>query len=286
MTGFALSLVLGAAFVHATWNFLAKKVGGGPEFVWLFSVLTALIYLPLNIGVIVWQQPAIGWPQLIFMLGTMALHMAYFLLLQQGYRSGDLSLVYPLARGTGPTLSTLAAIVFFGERPTALALIGALLVVVGVFVLTGGPAIFKRDKLAPSLIFGLLTGLLIATYTLWDKHAVSVLLIPPLLLDYGSTLGRTLLLAPFARRQWPLVRQHWQTHRWEVIGVACFNPLSYILVLTALIFTPVSYIAPAREMSVLIVVLMGTGLLKEGDTARRLIAAGLIVLGVVALALN
>ena len=68
--------------------------------------------------------------------------------------------------------------------------------------------------------------------------------------------------------------------------MACFNPLSYILVLTALIFTPVSYIAPAREMSVLIVVLMGTGLLKEGDTARRLIAAGLIVLGVVALALN
>ena len=208
MTGFALSLVLGAAFVHATWNFLAKKVGGGPEFVWLFSVLTALIYLPLNIGVIVWQQPAIGWPQLIFMLGNTTLHLAYFLLLQQGYRSGDLSLVYPLARGTGPTLSTLAAILFFGERPTALALVGALLVVVGVFVLTGGPAIFKRDKLAPSLIFGLLTGLLIATYTLWDKHAVSVLLIPPLLLDYGSTLGRTLLLAPSARRRWPLVRQH------------------------------------------------------------------------------
>ena len=286
MTGFALTLVLAAAFVHATWNFLAKKAGGGPEFVWLFSFLTALLYLPLNLGLIIWLQPTFGWPELISMLGSAALHLAYFLMLQQGYRNGDLSLVYPLARGTGPTLSTVAAILFLGEHPTSLALIGALLVVGGVFVLTGGPTIFKRDNLAPSLTFGLLTGLLIAGYTLWDKHAVSVLLIPPLLLDYGSTLGRMVMLAPYARRHWPAVRHHWRDHRWEVIGVACFNPLSYILVLTALTFTPISYIAPAREMSVLLVVLMGTGLLKEGDAPRRLIAAGLIVLGVVTLALN
>jgi hypothetical protein len=113
-----------------------------------------------------------------------------------------------------------------------------------------------------------------------------VLLLSPLLLDYSSNLGRALLLAPLAWRRRAAVAELWRLHRWSVIGMALLNPLAYILVLTAMVTTPVSYVAPARELSILIATLFGTTLLAEGDMGRRLGAAGAMMLGVVALALG
>jgi hypothetical protein len=80
------------------------------------------------------------------------------------------------------------------------------------------------------------------------------------------------------------VRAAWRVHRPEALGVAILSPLAYMLVLTALVFTPVSYVAPAREISILFGTLMGGGLLAEGGLGRRLVAASFMVLGVVALA--
>src|SRR5690349_16047947 len=94
-----------------------------------------------------------------------ALHALYFLLLQRGYATGDLSLVYPLARGTGPLLSTTAAIVFLGERPSPLALAGAAVIILAVFSLMGRPGHASGSGMG----FALLTGAAIAAYTLWDK---------------------------------------------------------------------------------------------------------------------
>ncbi len=286
MTNLALTLVLSSAVLHATWNFLAKRANGGTAFVWLFALLSVIIYFPLAIGILIIQRPQLGPIEITFIIGSAVLHLGYFIALQQGYRVGDLSLIYPLARGTGPTISTVAAIILFSERPTWVALGGTLFVVAGVFVLTSGSVSLQGRNSRQSIFFGLLTGLLIASYTLWDKYAVGVLLIPPLLFDYGSNVGRILIFAPYAYRHWDEIVTEWQTHRLEAIGVACFSPLAYILVLTALAFTPVSYVAPVREISVLIVVIMGTGLLKEGQVVRRLVAALLIIVGVIGLALN
>uniref|UniRef100_A0A831TKA8 EamA family transporter n=1 Tax=Thermorudis peleae TaxID=1382356 RepID=A0A831TKA8_9BACT len=287
MTLFALGLILAAAFCHATWNLLAKRVGSGAPFVWLFGTLGALIYGPLAIGIILWQRPELGLPQLVFIVGSALLHIAYFLLLQQGYRVGDLSLVYPLARGTGPMLSTLGAIALFGERPSPLALAGAALIIGSIFLLTGGARLLRRPLSADgAVVFGLLTGTLIATYTLWDKHAVSALLIPPVVLDWSTAVARSLLLTPIAARRWDEVQALWRDHRLPVLGVAILTPLAYILVLTAMRFTPVSYVAPAREISILIGTAMGAHLLDEGDAHRRLLAASGMVLGIIALALG
>jgi len=285
MTAFALGLVLAAAFIHASWNFLAKRAGGGAAFVWLFAALSAIFYAPLAVIIYFWQKPYIGPMQIVFMAGSSLIHLAYFLILQRGYRVGDLSLVYPLARGTGPTLSTFTAILVLGERPTSLAIFGALLVAAGVFLLSSGPGSSGGSR-KWGVGYGLLTGTIIAMYTLWDKYAVSTLLIPPLLQDFCTTLGRVLLLGPVAFRKRAEVRKEWRIHRKEAIGVALLCPLSYIMVLTALITTPVSYIAPAREVSILIGALMGSRLLAEGDAHRRLPAAAAIVVGVMALALG
>lgn len=285
MTLGALILILIAAFIHASWNLLNKQASGHATFTWIVAVASALLYAPLTIGMIIVWQIEIGFMQVGLMAGSAALHTAYFLLLNQGYRVGDLSLVYPLARGTGPLLSSLAAIIFLGERPSLLAMCGTVLILGGVAMLSFNRTSFQQGT-RQAVCYALVTGLFIAAYTLWDKQAVSRFAMTPLVLDWGANLGRAIMLTPFAVRFWPSTKIEWRDHRYEAICIAVLIPLSYILVLTAMRFTPVSYVAPAREISILIGTIMGARLLAEGDARRRLVAAATMVLGLIGLALG
>ncbi len=286
MSALAIVLVLAAAVLHATWNYLAKRTYGGVPFVWLYSLIATAAYAPLIVILFLTTTFPLGAPQIMVLAVDGALQLTYFLLLSKGYQVGDLSLVYPLARGTGPLLSTIAAILLFGERPALIAFAGALLIAVGIFVMTGDPRKFRQANARPGVIFALLTGVVIASYTLWDKQALSIYLIPPLLLDWNSGLIESIVLLPLARRRWDDVRREWHDHRIQVIGVAILAPLAYLLVLTALSFSPVSYVAPMRESSVLIGTLMGARLLSEGDTKRRVMGAAVIAAGVIAIGLG
>ncbi|MEO8287205.1 MAG: DMT family transporter [Chloroflexota bacterium] len=286
MTTLALGLVLLSAIFHATWNLFAKRAGGAAVFVWLADAISCVVYLPLAVGVLVLEKPDLGPVEIGFMFGSALLHLGYFLALLRGYRVGDLSLVYPLARGTGPVISTLGAILLFSERPAPLALLGALMIAGGAFLLTGGPRVLGKGGSGWAIGYGLITGVLIGAYTLWDKFAVATLLIPPLLQYYGSSLGRVVLLAPYISNRREEIAREWRTHRLELFAVGLLSPVSYILVLVALTFTLVSYVAPAREISILLGAIMGARLLSEGDATRRLIASSAMVAGVVALALS
>lgn len=284
MNGFALLLILVAAVLHATWNLINKQASGLVTFTWVVAVLSALFYAPVTLAVMEIFGVGLSFADIGMIVGSGALHTAYFVLLNQGYRAGDLSLVYPLARGTGPLLSTLVAIIYFGERPSFVAIAGALLIVGGVFVLTGNWTLLRQSAKRDGVVYALVTGLFIAAYTLWDKQAVSRFGIMPLALDWGANVCRAILLTPFAVKYADETVNEWREHKWEAIAVAILIPLAYILVLTAMSFTPVSYVAPAREISILIGTAMGARLLSEGDGPRRLAAAGAMVLGIVALA--
>ncbi len=286
MTGWALTLILAAAVAHATWNFLNKRASGHPTFTWLVAVLSALLYAPATITVIEVWEIEINFVVIGLMAGSAALHTAYFVLLNQGYRAGDLSLVYPLARGTGPLLSSIGAILFLGERPSMIALAGALLIVGGAVMLTTNLSRLRQTGARDAMLYAFVTGLFIAAYTLWDKQAVSHFGMTPLVLDWGANVGRAILLTPLALRYPDQTVIEWREHKYEAISCAVLIPLAYILVLTAMQFTLVSYVAPAREISILIGTLMGTRLLGEGDAPRRLAGAGAMVLGVVGLAIG
>ena len=287
MTAAALALVLVAAAVHAGWNYFLKTARGGPAFMTLVAMVAAVVWAPVALGQWLWQGYVFQWVHLAPILASAAIHTAYFVLLDRGYRHGDLSVVYPLARATGPVLTIVAAVLLLGERPGVLALAGAALVILGAYLLTGNPLrLFSRDR-PKGAGFALLTGFTIALYTVVDKIAVSQYLIPPIVFDWACLALRVVMLWPIATWQAPdALAASWRADRRWIVLVAILSPLAYILVLTAMAFTPVSYVAPARELSILFAALMGTRFLKEADARRRLVAASLIVAGIAGLALG
>ena len=253
-------------------------------------VLTALLTRPHLTGM--------NW---LFLAGTGLLHGAYFLFLQLGYRLGDLSLAYPIGRGTGALLAALAGIVLLGERPTLIGYLGILAIVAGV-VTIGLPArpgsqpdatpawptsigSAERPSARGAVGFALATGLFIGCYTIWDKYAVATLHTEPVLQGYAGFPVMVAVFTPFVLRDRARLAKVWHSFRPQVLGAAVLSPLAYILVLIALSFTAVSAIAPAREVSVLFGVLLGRRLLGEDSLARRLAAAAAIVAGIIAIAI-
>jgi drug/metabolite transporter (DMT)-like permease len=290
-------------------------VTGASSFVWLMSLTATVLYAPVVALSVLVSPPRLTPLAWLFMIGTGLLQAGYFLFLQAGYRLGDLSLVYPLGRGTGALLAALAGITLLGERPGAAGITGIGLVVLGVLVLgapgraagsaspasgapasgspaSGSPAappLAGPPRAAPAsraITFALVTGMFIASYTLWDKYAVSTLRVPPLLQGYASLPVMALLLAPSALRQRGRTTRVWRRYRRQVTGAAVLSPLAYILVLIAMSFTAVSAVAPAREVSVLVGVILGRRLLGEGSLARRLTAAAAIAAGIICIAVG
>ena len=288
MTALALGLVLLSAFIHASWNFLLKKSGGGAGLITATNLVSLAVYLPVAAAVAHYSTYRFQPVHLALMLGSGLVHTAYFLMLDRAYRSGgDLSVVYPLARATGPLLTILVAIAALGERPSAVALGGAVLVGLSALVLTGNPLAWKRSEARNAIGFALATGCTIAVYTLWDKQSVARFLIAPLVYDWGCNFFRCLVLAPLTHHRAPgAIARAWREQRGAASAIGVLSPLSYILVLTAMVFTPVSLVAPAREVSILFAALMGAHLLREGDAGRRAVAAVGMVLGVSGLALG
>jgi len=288
VTAVALGLVLFSAFIHASWNFVLKKSGGGTGLIACANLASLAIYAPIVLGVTWYLGYRFQPMHLALMFASGMIHTFYFLLLDRAYRSGgDLSIVYPLARSTGPLITIVVAVLILGERPGPTALVGAVLIGASALLLTGNPFAWHKSEARHAVGFALLTGCVIAGYTIFDKASVASWLIPPLLYDWGCNFFRVFVLVPLAQRRAPgAMAAAWRDRRGAVIAIALGSPLSYILVLTAMVFTPVSLVAPAREVSILFAALMGAHFLREGDLTRRAIAAVGMVLGVSGLALG
>src|SRR5689334_14678654 len=138
MPALSLALVILAGLIHAVWNITAKKAGGDARFATFTGLLMAVIWAPLGIWLGWDVLPTWGSVEWGLVIVSGVVHVLYYIALLRGYRKADLTVVYPLARGSGPLLSSLVAILVFGERITALGLAGILAVVTGVFFIAGG----------------------------------------------------------------------------------------------------------------------------------------------------
>lgn len=281
----ALSLVLVAAVVHAAWNLAAKRISsGGTQFVWLYYTVGAVVLLPITIVQLVVEADRPQWSWLLAAVVTSLLHIAYGIVLQRGYRVGDLSVVYPVARGTGPLLSVLAAVLVLGERPGWLGLLGAFLVVAGVLVISTGRKAEDPQAVKAGIFYGLLTGAVIAGYTLWDAHSVTGLRVPPVVYFGLGSILQSLMLVPGALAGRAEVGRVWRVHRREVLLVGLLSPVAYILVLFALTMAPVSLVAPARELSIVLGGVAAWLVLGERDAVRRLAGSVIVLSGIAAIA--
>ena len=279
MTPLVLTLVAAGAIAHATWNLSIKRAGTtGAGFLWLTFALGAVLFAPFGVWSLAAEGVDLGrWAG--FAAGSGALQVGYFLLLQKGYSVGDVSVVYPLARGTGPLLSVVLAVVLLGERPGWPVLVGALVVVAGVVTIGLAGARSGSGANRAGVLFGLAVGVLIAVYTLWDATAVTAGGLPVVGLYWGSLVVQTLALAPWALRDRQL-RATAIAHRVAVPVVAVLAPLAYIFILLAVQLAPVSVVAPAREVSVVLVSLAGWLWFREPHPAQRLVGAAVVLLGV------
>lgn len=284
MSATALIMVVAAALLHAIWNLITKQVKGGLPFFWLTSLFSAVLYLPLVYIQLVKEHITYDYVILGFALVSAILHLLYFVALQIGYRKADLSVVYPVARGAGPLFSVTGAVLLFKERPGILALAGILLIISGVIVMTGFK-IKKGTDVMKGLNYGLLTGAFIAAYTLWDKAAVVDHHVSAVFITFASMLLPLTLLLPTSIKNHTEVMIEVKTHWKQILAVAVLQPLSYLLVLIAMKTTPLTYVAPVRELSIVFGVFFGINLLKEKDSVKRIIAAVIILSGIVLLAI-
>ncbi|MDZ7651582.1 MAG: EamA family transporter [Burkholderiaceae bacterium] len=290
MTSTALALVLLAALCHAVWNVAAKSAGGDARFALLSVLLVSALWLPLALW-FGWDVVGHwGLAQWGIVVASAVVHVSYFLTLLRGYRAADLTVVYPVARGSAPLLSAGVALLLFGEQLSALGVGGVLMVVAGVFLIAGGPGLMRaaHDPVARRRVWlgvgwGAATGVQIAGYTLIDGYAVKVLLLSPILVDYFGNLLRIPILLPLVWRDRATLPALWRTQWRAALLVATLGPIGYVLVLFAMQRAPVSLVAPAREVSMLFAALLGGTLLREKDMAARVAGALCIALGVAAL---
>lgn len=290
MTGISLALVLLSGLAHASWNLLLKHSHNQEVFAWWLQVVIATLLAPAAV-VFIWNGgiEGQGW---WFIAGTSIIHVLYTLFLSRSYMHADLSLVYPIARGTGPALTPLLGIILLDENVSVLAVVGMTAIVGGIFtvywwgyigqVLTN-PLKFLRN---PGVRYALLTGLTIAGYSVWDK--VGVTYVNPLLYMYLLSLGTAVGLMPYIlwRHGITTMKQELRLNMLSIVAAGMLAFTAYAIVLSVLQFSKVSYVSPVREFGIVFSVLLGAIVLKESLGKGRILGSIVITFGVFLIAIG
>ncbi len=290
MTALSLLLVLLSALAHSSWNLLLKRAGDPEVFAWCLLIVASVLLAPVGLALL-WYN-SVGLSGLWFLLATVVLHVFYFNLLARGYSQGDLSLVYPVARGMGPMLVPVLAVIFLNETVEPLAIAGIAAIIGGIYTISWwgnfhqvlrSPLLFFRSA---GMRYAVLTGLTIAAYSIVDKEGVGH--VQPLLYMYFLGTGTAVMLAPYilVQKGTVAVMAEWRANALPITVAGLLTFAAYGLALTAFSLSRVSYVSPAREVGIVIGVMMGVFLLKEPFGGGRLLGSGFIVCGLVMIALS
>lgn len=290
MTPTAIALICVSALAHAYWNFLFKRAGGGNLFIGLSKIAEALVFAPVFI---VWgfasmpKTAMVAFTLFVTVIGVLVTYSA----LSQAYRHGDLSYAYPISRGSMLLFLPFLGAWLTGEHIDSVGAGGLVLILFGVIALQlkelrlTAFAEVREHVNGRGLSWALFTGLMLAVYTLWDKHAVAS--IPPFAYLYAYTAVVAVAYFAYIWSQYPRAEiiQEWTTKRSAITQVGVLNTISYVLALFALRSGISSYVIGVRQLSIAIGVLFGWRLLGEALTPPRRVGASLIVAGCVLVSL-
>jgi drug/metabolite transporter (DMT)-like permease len=270
----ATLLALAAAVLHAGWNLWVKQSGDRWIAIWGQMTMGGVIALVLVAGVgLTHGIHHIAWWQAI---ATGLTHAFYITFLARAYTLGDFSVTYPIARGGGALIAAIGGVLFLHDHLSAGMVAGILIAVCGIFMLAG-----RADNqhvlaaLAVSATIGLYSTIDSSGSRSMGGDMYAVLIYIPVALfitAYGLVSGRGKSMIPALRLNW------W---RFTVAGAA--SMLTYWMVLIAVQKAAVGYVTALRESSVVIVALVGTRYLKEGDARRRVMAACIVLVGLATL---
>lgn len=290
MEPFVIALVAVSAVLHVAWNVRLKTAGDSLRAATVGMVASSIAIVP--VGFAAWWvagQPALPLEGVVLGVVSGVVEAVYFILLAAAYRRGDLSVVYPLARGTAPLLAVAIGVGLLGERLGILGSLGVVALLVGFLVLQQPWRVLRGHGLDPAIAFALATGVSIATYTAIDR--VGTRLIDPL--PYAAILWVTtsIVLVLWVR----LVAGGGafagaRDGLWRATVGGFLTLGAYVLILWALSVAPLSGVAPLRESATVFAAAWGSVRLGEsvsrGETARRIGASCLIVGGALLLALG
>jgi len=278
----AVTLIIAAAFLHAGWNLLAKASKNTAALMWWATVFGTVgygLWLASGPGIILNSG---SW----FPFSVSALCEAgYFVTLVQGYSKGDLSLVYPISRGSAPILAALLGVIVLAEYLPWAGYFGVGLMVVGIYVTSrpvgpssnggGNPT---RPQVS-AVVWALASGIFISIYSVSDKLAVAAT--PPLVYNWWVFAGNAVLWAPFVwrRNRFKLNIHELQDNWRNIFATSVMSVGAYAAALTALSMTSASYVVAGRGLSVVIGAMFGYLLLRERFGRVRIFGAILMVVG-------
>lgn len=286
MSVWSLFTLILSAFMHATWNFLAKRSNGGTVFVWFYSGVSTLFTSPIAIFFLFKESFSMTQFYWLIILISIILHIIYSLTLQFAYKTGDMTLVYPVARGTGPFIVAIIAVFFLKETISVLSGTGILFIITSIFILSGGFTNIKRKDIKTPLTLGIFIGLIIASYTLIDKAAVSYILISPYIYYFFMIAGQFIFITIFALKKPVNIKIEFKKTWKYAIAVGILSSAAYLLVLIVMTFEQVSYVAPIRETSIVIGTIMAVILLSERGGRERIIGSFLMIVGIFLIAIS
>ena len=273
MSATAFALALGAAALHATWNALLARA----EDVWAATTVALLVAVALfaPVAAVTWEvdRAAIPW-----IAASAALELVYFGLLAAAYQRSDLSLVYPVARGTAPVLVLLGA-TLAGATLGAAQAVGVVLVGVGVVLVRG--AVGRADGRGFAL--SLLIGASIAGYTLVDKEGIEHASPIPYLVLVLAPVGVAASLLQVARGRGAALRA---AVGWSPALAGVLSFAAYGLALAALERAPAAAVAAVRETGILFAVGLGALALRERVSPERVAGASIVIAGVALVAIG
>jgi drug/metabolite transporter (DMT)-like permease len=289
VTGSALGIVLVAAFLHAFWNYLAKKSRNKIAFIWWAILFSTILFFPMFIYY--WSAVTISSDGWVCIVATGVLHAFYFWFMAGAYERGDLSLVYPLARGSGPLFVPILAVLLLNEQLSISGVLGITFVILGIFSIHLR-SFSIQSMLEPFLamrgggsLWALCTGGTIAGYSLVDKIGVTI--VHPPVYIYLMFVITLLLLSPYVFVKERLdLKKEWNINKIQILIVGFLDLFTYLMILFALQISKVSYVAAVREVSIVFSALIGIILLQEKNASQKLFGAVLISLGVVLIGLS
>lgn len=273
---FAISLILGAALLHALWNAVVKGSGDRAITIGLIAIGNALFGIVLALFV---DPP--GPESYIYIALTIVVHLLYFIFLIAAYRLGDFSLVYPIARGVAPLLVACGGMIFAGEYLSQTAWMGLVLVSVAISLLVLAKGKVPNDPKAIGA--ALLTGLCIASYTIVDGLGVRASGSPLGYIGWSFGLQISLGIGFLIYRREHLSKLPRSAYMAGITG-GLISGLAYALAIYAMSLTTLGAVSAIRESSVIIAALIGAIWFGERPWKPRLFSAGLVAFGVYLLA--